>query len=755
MKFQTLVILLVAFSLTGCSQNPQARLNKFLQSGNRYLEQGKYAEAAIEYRNAIQADPKSADAHDRLASAYIKEANWDGAVKELEQTIALQPNNTRAQLNLGNILFAGQNLERAGQIASGLLQRDPNNADAHSLMANVAEARGRHDEAMTEIAKAISLKPDNAAFYLTRGVFESNADKLEAAEASYNKALELDPKNGRALSSLGEMYEGQQRWNDAEKALQRWIDVEPKSASARLELAKLYFSQERKDAAEQVLVQAQKDLSDDPEAYRLLPEFYNTVGANDKALSAFDALHKQHPRDLKLSTEYAHLLFAMGQVDKANNINERVLAESRRDADALILKGQILTLQGKSDAAISLLRGVLGDAPTNAWAHFALGSALSAAGDQNTAKDEWLRAAQLQPDMLQVQRILAKIAIAEHDRNQLAQSAEKIISNDPQAPDGYVYRALAETENKQDARAEADLNKATQVAPHNPIGFANLAQWRFTHKQYAEAERFYEKALELDPNYSAALQGLVATYKEQNRPDRIWPRVREQIAKAPNNSAFYLLQGALQEEKRDLAGAESSAQKAISLVPNDNDGFELLARVEAKAGDSGKALSTSYDWIKRNPKFARAYVLTGSLEEARGNWKAAEELYRKAIEIQPHYPDAENNLAYLLLERGGDADVALSLAQAAHSEAPNEPSIDDTLAWAYYHKGLYKTAIGLLQDALKAEPESALYHYHIGLAYGKMNDRSQAKLHLRKALAIEPNSAQADLARKQLQELGS
>jgi tetratricopeptide (TPR) repeat protein len=293
------------------------------------------------------------------------------------------------------------------------------------------------------------------------------------------------------------------------------------------------------------------------------------------------------------------------------------------------------------------------------------------------------------------------------------------------------------------------------VAPQNPIGFSMMGQWRLAHKQYAEAEKFYEQALQRDPDYLDALRGLVATYQEEKRPDKIWTRVQEQIAKSPNNSFFYALQGRLQEGRQDLAGAESSAQKAISLDPNNNDAFELLGRVEAKAGESEKALSTSYDWIKRNPKYARAYVLAGSLEESRANWKAAEDLYRKAIEIQPHYPDAENNLAYLLLERGGDTDVALSLAQAAHAEAPNMPTIDDTLAWAYYHKGLYKAAIGLLEDALKAEPESAQYHYHIGLAYEKINDRSQAKQHLRKALAIEPNSPQADLARKQLQGLGS
>src|SRR5467141_627084 len=105
---RTVLILLGVFTFIGCSGNPQSRRDKFLQSGNRYFDQGKYPEASIEYRNALQADPNCADAHDHLATTYTKVGDWDGAVKELGQTIALQPNNARAQLNLGNIVFAGQ-----------------------------------------------------------------------------------------------------------------------------------------------------------------------------------------------------------------------------------------------------------------------------------------------------------------------------------------------------------------------------------------------------------------------------------------------------------------------------------------------------------------------------------------------------------------------------------------------------------------------------------------------------------------------
>jgi tetratricopeptide (TPR) repeat protein len=753
--FRSFVLLLAALAVTGCWRTPQSRREHSLQSGNRYFNQAKYAEAEIEYRNALQVDPNSFEAHDRLAAIYMKVGNWGAAVRELERTVELHPGDTPARLNLGNIYFVGQDLDRAEQIGLAVTQNDPANAEAHSLLANIAEARGRHDEAISEIARAIALKPDNANFYWTRGTFESNAEHMEAAEASYHKALEIDPKNEHVLIELGELYESQQRWSDAEKALERCVAAQPQSVQPRLGLAKLYLHQSRRDAAEQVLLQAQKDMPHNEEAYRLLPEFYITIGANEKALSTFETVHRQHPKDLKTAKEYAQLLFTMHQVNRANDINEQVLASAPHDPDALSLKGQIWTQQGKTDAAISMLRAVVNDNPTSAVAHYALGSALDASGDHYAAKNQWLQAAQQDPGMMEVQRVLAKVAVLEHDNVLLQQSAEHLINNAPESPEGYLYRAVLEANKKEDDKAEADLNKSMQLAPQNAIGFTKMAQWRLAHKRYPEAEGLFEQALVRDPDSFDALEGLVTTYREQKRPDKMVSRVHAQIAKEPNNSSFYSLLAALQEDNQDLAGAQNSARKAISLDSNNNDAFELLGRVEVKQGKAEQALATSHEWIERNPTSARAYLLTGSLEESRENWKEAEQLYRKAIELQPHYADAENNLAYLLLQTGGNTDIALSLAQSAHTEAPNVPTISDTLGWVYYHKGLYKMSIRLLEDALRAEPQNALYHFHIGLAYSKIDDRPQARLHLRRALAIEPNSAQADLARKQLQDLGS
>jgi tetratricopeptide (TPR) repeat protein len=157
--------------------------------------------------------------------------------------------------------------------------------------------------------------------------------------------------------------------------------------------------------------------------------------------------------------------------------------------------------------------------------------------------------------------------------------------------------------------------------------------------------------------------------------------------------------------------------------------------------------------IQRNPRDVRSYILLGTLEEQRGNWQKAQELYQKALQVQPDYPLAANNLACLTLEHGGNADVALSLAQIARRGMPDSPSAADTLAWAYYQKGAYASAIDLLNEAVKQDPQNPTFHYHLGLAYQKTNDRARAKEHLEWTLKIDPNYSQAAEVKKTLAEL--
>jgi tetratricopeptide (TPR) repeat protein len=191
----------------------------------------------------------------------------------------------------------------------------------------------------------------------------------------------------------------------------------------------------------------------------------------------------------------------------------------------------------------------------------------------------------------------------------------------------------------------------------------------------------------------------------------------------------------------------------LDLNKNNADALLLLGQVQVAGGSKDKAAASYERSIQQNPRDVRSYVLLGALEESRGNWQRAQELYQKGLQVQPDFPLAANNLAYLMLEHGGNADVALSLAQVARRGMPDVPNAADTLAWAYCHKGAYKLAIDLLEDAVKKAPQNPAYHYHLGLAYQKTNDRARAKEHLEWTLKIDPNYSQAAEVKKALAEL--
>ena len=125
----TLGILLLA----SCSTAPHARMLTFLASGETYIKAGKYQEAVIEFRNAVQIDPKSATAHYQLARAYMSLGNRAAAYRDFEESVSLDAGNVDAQLQLAALLIDRKEYDRAQTMAEQVLDKDPKNAQAHVI----------------------------------------------------------------------------------------------------------------------------------------------------------------------------------------------------------------------------------------------------------------------------------------------------------------------------------------------------------------------------------------------------------------------------------------------------------------------------------------------------------------------------------------------------------------------------------------------------------------------------------------------
>ncbi len=751
-------LLLAALSLTAlgaCTRDPNVRKQKYLESGNRYFDQEKYREAAIQYLNAIQVDPRFVDAHYQLAQAYLRLGVWSGAASELLRTVDIQPEHWKAQIDIGNLMLASRQFQQAQEKADLVLSKDPGNIDAHILKANSLAALENLPASLKEMQKAIELAPDRPRSYLNLAILQAGARDPVAAEASFKKGVQLDPKSLHAALALGNFYQQQSRFDEAEKEFRRAISVEPAKPVARVALARLFVGRQQRAQAEQVLREAKAALPNDPEAYRLLGDFFFTLGEIDKAAAEFGALTKEHPDDVKSRKNYIQLLILLNKLEEAAKLNDQLLKESPKDVEGLIHKGQMLNRQNKPREAVEVFSRALKSEPENAVAQYHLGLSYSILGNLAQAEAAWREAARLRPNMPAAQQALAGVALRKGDNELLMQTAETLIAAEPSSPGGYIFRAAATLgRGGNHAAIEADLKRAIDVAPQNAVGYSRLAAWRVLQKKWADAEKLYEQSLEKDPNFGEAIQGLIIVYAQQKRIPAAIERVHTQMARVPTSSGLPFLLAQLQIQQKDFQAAAASLEKALSLNPNYMEAIAYLGQVHATLGALDRAAASYEKLIQQFPGDIRGYILVGSIEEKRGNPARAQEMYNKVLQIQPENALAANNLAFLMIEGGGNPDLALTYAQTARKGLPESPNVADTLAWVYYKRGLFGLAVDLLEEAVKKMPENPTYHYHLGLAYQKSNNKNRAKTHLEKALQLRPDYPKAAEIRKALTELG-
>ncbi len=736
----------------GCSRYRNIRKQSYYHSAVKYFAKGDYNSAAIQSRNAVKVDPRFADAHYELAQCYLKLGYIKQAYDELNTTVDLTPGNLKAQEDLGYILFVGRKYDEAGAKAKWVISRDANNADAYALLANVDAAQGRHPQALAEMNKAVGISP-SVPKYLNLAMLELAGKDSAAAEADFKRAEVFDPSSSLPVMALGNFYAAQHRYSEAEQEFGHAIELDPKSPAPRNELVRLLMAEDKQDQAEQAAREAAAALRDNPNGYAALANFYTMTGQQDKAITELARLTAQHPKDLKLKADYAQLLIFENKLDTANSAVGDILKRDSQNVPGLLDRAQILIKQGHGDGVITLLQPVLRSEPDNPGVHYFLGMGYNLTGKPDLAENEWREVIRLQPGNTNALEALAALQLRRGEFSQLEQSAAALIAHEPQSPLGYCYSGLVKASRSDLRGAEADLKKAIVIAPQSPLGYMRMGELLAAEKRLPESEKYFNVALSIDPSFPGTLRGLVRVCLAEKQPAKALVQVKEQISKQPDNSDIYVLLGELLSSQKDAPGAEAAFQKAVDLDPKNSEAVFNLGQLFTTQGAVDQAISTYRRAIQANPNDAASMVLWGNLEEKRGNWPKAQELYRKSLQVRPGYPPAANDLAYLMLNHGGNIDVALALVQDVRQVMPNSPDVADTLAWAYYKKGVYSTAIDLLKEALKKAPNNPEFNYHLGMAYQKNRERALAIEHLQRALSLDPGYSNADKIRKTLASL--
>jgi len=100
----------------GCGGDAQSKKAAHMQRGEAYVAKEKYAEAIIEFSNAVKLDPKEAQAHYKLALAYLKQGGlpqMHAAFQALQTSVVLDPSLTDAQLKVGEFYLLDKKYDEA------------------------------------------------------------------------------------------------------------------------------------------------------------------------------------------------------------------------------------------------------------------------------------------------------------------------------------------------------------------------------------------------------------------------------------------------------------------------------------------------------------------------------------------------------------------------------------------------------------------------------------------------------------------
>lgn len=743
-----LVLLLLSF--TQCSmfdKNKKATLSKeeYVQRGKAFLKEGKYKDAWIEFRNALQLDAKDADVHYQLAITYAKLNDVSSAYREIQQAVELNPQNLKAQLMLGNYyLVAAANdstyFERAVKVADLVLGKEPSNLDAYILRGNAYAGLKNYDKANEELQQVLEKEPNRIPVYINLATFQANQKDLDAAEDTFKQALKVDGRSLEAHIALANFYL-LRRNNpaEAEKYLKKAYELYPKDPRTSFSLAMFYLMRRKPDLAESILLDATRKDPNNPEPQRALATFYLALGRKDKGKPILQNLVKANPDDTASRNRLSKVLLDEKNLAEARTHIEYVLNKDSNDSEGQALKGKWMLQSGRVDDAIQALNTAKELNPSSAFTNYFLGFAHYAKGDTSQAEAAFNEALRLDRHMLSARVGLAKTYLVNRQYDAAMAETFKVLEVQPHNVEALLTKGEALLLTDRLAEAREEYLHVIGVDPNNPAGHHRLGVIYYRQKQYDPALKKFEEALALNPDLIDAMNDIVAVYTAQKKDRQAVDRLARQLTLAKNKAPFYELQGKLFFGLQRYDEAEASFRKAVELDKNLFSSYFLLAQILVRNNNNAPPAIVPLDAaLKVNPQLPFAYVLKGLVYDHFRDLENAKTNYKKALDMAPDMALAANNLAIIYSESKSteDLDTAQFLAQKARVAVPNSETVADTLGWIYYKRSNYALAIDNLEFSVSKSPDNPVYRYHLGMAYLKADRKVDAKKALQTAVNL-------------------
>jgi len=746
-----LILFLLLFTVS-CSRDPKVQAQRFLANGNKFYDRGKYQEASIMYRRALQKDRLYGEAYYRLGLNELKRGSFTDAVRALRRSVELQPDNIDAAVKLGDLYLLAfsaapaqgkQIIQEIQELVDRLSRKDPNSYEALRLQGHIALANNDMAVAIEKFQLANKIKPMQPDIVII--LFQVLAANKQTAEAEKLARDMITAKTdfGQGYDLLYMLYARENRLDEAEKVMILKTQNNPKNAQYQIQLASHYLATKRRPEMEAIVQKMIANTKDFPEAYLLVGNLFTRIREWERASQVYSDGMKQYPKDKNVYKKHlVELLSIQNRGQEAMTMVDQILKDDPKDSDAVAMHAALALQTGDAtmvQAAVQDLQSLVSKSPQNHLLRFNYGRALVAKGDLDQAKIQLEEAVRLRADFIGAKELLAKIYLLKNEPAKSLKLAEETIKLDKNNLAAKLMRSSSLLALGERDKARQELDDILKNSPQSTEARFQLGYISFAERKYKESEDIFRQLHKSYPNDFRGLIGVVETNVAQNRYKEAIDELQSEINKDPKRNDLRLALANVLVRGEQYDPALKIYADLLAPNPKNADLLFKMAETYRRKGDLNQAAEFFRKASSAQPNDTMALLQLGLLMDGTGKREQAKPIYEQILRLQPDNPVALNNLAFIKAEEGQDLDSALTMAQRARQKLPTDRSIADTLGWIYIKKNLSDDAVRVFVELVSKEPGNPTYRYHYGLALLQKGDKLQARKEFEEALKKNPS----------------
>src|ERR1700723_111436 len=254
--------------------------------------------AALAYfKQAIEEDPKYAQAYSGLADTYALLGDWQYAVMTPKEAFPQAKAAAIKALELDSTLGEAHNslafvldgfdwdFDAASKEFHRALELNPGYATAHHWYAWHLSLLGRFDESITEMRKAENLDPLSLIINADLAELLGLAQSYDESIRQSRKTIEMDPNFALAHNQLAQAYLQKHMYDEAVAELQKAVRLSGNSPTCIANLARAYVASSKRSDALALLSDLKKRSNPGYSNAAEIAMIYAALGDADQAMT--------------------------------------------------------------------------------------------------------------------------------------------------------------------------------------------------------------------------------------------------------------------------------------------------------------------------------------------------------------------------------------------------------------------------------------------------------------------------------------